>query len=208
MDHVQQLEGLGIRWYGELQDRFPEGSAEAERYRAYRAQEELHQQWLSDYQARAAGDGLAVESVEFASVVPCAVEELFAFYTDTRSLPTLMLVPVSCPEGVTRFKAGDRFHLRLGVPPFQIETDANIVEMDAPHAYVDRKTELPFDHWEHHHHFTALGPNETLLSDRLLVRPKLLPPVPPRLQPSPWKLGLLAMLWLRHVRTQQAFAGR
>ena len=44
-----------------------------------------------------------------------------------------------------------------------------------------------------------------LISDRLLVRPKFFPPMPEALQPSPWKLGLLAMLWYRHRRAHKAF---
>lgn len=209
MDHVHNLERLGIRWYGELSERFPSGSLEAERYRRYKAQEDIHRDWLADYQAASARDQLTgrVEAVEFASVVPAPIEKVFAFYTDVRSLPVIMGLPAYSPEGVTHFKQGDAFHIRLGPRPFEVEVDAHIARMDAPHYYVDRKTEVPFEHWEHHHFFTELGPNETLLSDKLLVRPKFVPPVPERLQPSPWKLALLLMLWWRHTRTQAAFRG-
>jgi ligand-binding SRPBCC domain-containing protein len=207
MEHVNSLERMGERWYGSLSDRFPAGSIESDRYLRYKEQEARHVEWINEYQAQAAQDGLAglVEVVEFASIVPAPISEVFAFYTDTRSLNVLMGVPVKCPEGITQFKEGDRFHLEIGTPPFAVTVDAHIAAMDAPYFYVDRKTQLPFDRWEHHHYFTPLGPRETLLSDRLLVRPKLLPPVPEALQPSPWKLGLLALLWWRHRRTQMAF---
>lgn len=207
MDHVHQLERLGERWYGELAEQFPVGSLEAQRYERYRDQETRHVEWLEDYQAQQAQSGLAgqVEIVEFASIVPAPVAEVFAFYTDTRSLPVLLGVSATCPEGITHFKEGDRFHVRIGSGPFAFELDSHIAAMDAPFFYVDRKTRLPFDRWEHHHHFTPLGPRETLLSDRLLVRPRYLPPLPEALQPSPWKLALLAVLWWRHRRTQAAF---
>lgn len=207
MDHVRLLEGLGETWYGQLVDRFPRGSVEAERYRHYKAQEELHSEWLDAYLAEKSRDTRLAhaEVVEFASIVPASVEEVFAFYTDTRSITPLMGVPTRCPEGVTTFGEGARFHLRLGVAPFEIETDAHILKMEAPHFYIDKKTELPFDLWEHHHHFTPLSARETLLSDRLFVRPKFLPPVPESWQPSPWKLGLLLLLWWRHRNTQTVF---
>jgi ligand-binding SRPBCC domain-containing protein len=208
MDHVHGLELLGERWYGELADRFPGQSEEARRYTGYKAQETFHVEWFAEHHAAHEREARerGLESVEFASIVPAPLEEVFAFYSNTRSLPVLLGLPVACPEGVTHFEAGDRFHLRLGHGPFQIEVDTHIVEMEAPRRYVDVKTQVPFDHWEHHHHFTPLGPDTTLLSDRLLVKPKLMPSVPENLQPSPWKLGLLAMLWWRHRRTQQAFS--
>jgi ligand-binding SRPBCC domain-containing protein/demethoxyubiquinone hydroxylase (CLK1/Coq7/Cat5 family) len=207
VEHVHQLEQLGERWYGQLSERFPAGSIEARRYERYRDQETAHVGWLEEYQARQLQDGLAgqVEVVEFASIVPAPIEEVFAFYTDTRSLGVLLGVPVRCPEGVTHFREGDRFHLAVGPAPFAVTVDAHIAAMDAPYFYVDRKTRMPFDRWEHHHHFTPMGPRETLLSDRLLVRPRYLPPLPEALQPSPWKLALTALLWWRHSRTQAAF---
>lgn len=207
MDHVRSLEGLGENWYGQLVDRFPQGSVEAERYKQFKAQEELHSEWLDAHKADKALDARAsqAEVVEFASIVPASVEEVFAFYTDTRSITPLMGMPTTCPEGVTTFGEGAHYHLRIGVPPFQVQTDAHILKMDAPHFYIDKKTQVPFDLWEHHHHFTPLGPRETLLSDRLFVKPKFLPPVPETFQPSPWKLGLLVMLWFRHRNTQTIF---
>ena len=47
-----------------------------------------------------------------------------------------------------------------------------------------------------------LGANRTLVSDRLLVRPKMLPPPPEGLQPSPWKLLLQLALWGWHSRLE------
>lgn len=207
VDNVHRLGQLGEQGYGNLAERFDAGSVEAQRYQRFREQETFQVQWLETYQRQAAQDGLGgqVEVVEYASIVAAPLAEVFAYFTDTRNLPDLLGVPVTCPEGVTRFEEGDRFHLRVGREPFALEVDAHIAAMDAPYFFVDRKIHTPFERWEHHHHFTPLGPRETLVSDRLLVRPRYLPPIPDTLQPSPWKLGLLALLWWRHRRTAEVF---
>lgn len=203
LDTVQRLEGLEARWYQDLAGRFPEGSPDAQRYEAYRAQIASHHAWLERYQALRAQSAHADEVIEFASIVPAPAEEVFAFHTDTRSLSTLLGVPVDA-DGPTRFEAGDRFRLRLGWPPI-ITTEVHVLAMESPHLYVDRKLNPLVETWEHQHHFTALGPDRTLVSDRLRFRLKGLPNMPNALQPSAPRLALLLMLWWQHQRLQGVF---
>lgn len=182
LPQLVQVERQGERWHAALAERFPAGSLEAQRYKRYGEQDERHIAWLEAYQAHNP-PAERREVVEFASIVPAPVEETYAYYRDPANAPALWNLPTA-----------------LGVG-----TEVDVVAVQAPAFFVERRRHTPFEHWEHHHHFTPLGAGETLVSDRLFIRPRWLPPVPDLLQPSPWKLALLAMLWWQHRQLQTAF---
>ena len=199
---AQEVGKVGGSRLGPIAERFPANSIEARRYRDFAAEVGDQGAWLAAWRTERAQDGLMgqVEAIEHASVVDAPVEAVFETLTTIGHWSALAGVPISSPDGVTRLDEGLRYRLRVGAGPVAVETEAHVVAWDPPVFWVERRTGLPFDRWEHHRRLEPMGDGRTLVADRLLVRPKLLPPPPVSLQPSPWSLGLQLALWAWHER--------
>lgn len=199
---AQQVGKVGAARLTPLAERFPAGSIEAQRYRAFEAEAGDHGAWVAAWRTERAQDGLMgqVEAIEHASIVEAPIDAVFETLTTIGHWSALSGVPISSPDGVGRLREDLRYRLRVGVGPVAIETEAHVVAWDPPVFWVERRTGLPFDRWEHHRRLEPLDAGRTLVADRLLVRPRMLPPPPVSLQPSPWSLGLQLALWVWHDR--------
>jgi hypothetical protein len=199
---AQGVGKVGAARLGPIADRYPAGSVEAERYRAFEAEGGDIGAWLAAWRTERAQDGLVgqVEAIEHASIVEAPIGVVFETLTAIGHQAALLGLPLSSPDGVERLGEDLRYRLRVGVGPLAFSADAHVVAWDPPGFWVVRLAGVPFDRWEHHHRLEPLGPGRTLVADRLLVRPRMLPPPPESLQPSPWKLALQLGLWAWHDR--------
>ena len=196
---------VGAMRLGPLAERFAPDSIEGRRYRAFEAESGDHGAWLAAWRTERAQDGLVgqVEAIEHASIVDAPVAVVFETLTTLGHWSALSGVPMSSPDGATALAEGLRYRLRVGVGPLAVESEAHVVAWDPPVFWVERRTGLPFDVWEHHRRLEPLDAGRTLVADRLLVRPKMLPPPPISLQPSPWSLASQLALWSWHERLRE-----
>lgn len=149
---------------------------------------------------------------EFTTEIEASQQRVWDFHDSIETL--FLLTP---PDTTMRLageaepmRVGTIFRLRMrrwGVVP--LKWDAEIVAYDPPHGFTDRQVpgKGPFRSWEHQHQFTALGPERTRLTDRVIYE-----------MPLGW-LGRLAdlifvrrdlerMFAYRHQKTKEAIARR
>jgi hypothetical protein len=208
-NHILNLETSGIDYYSQLARTYPEGDPRRRRYEELRAEEEEHEDW---FQTKAMQDwrdepGPPGEVIEVTTVIPATVEEVFAFYTDTRSLGVIMppLLPAMPMDPVSRYGLGSRFRLAVGVGPFRQVLDTEIPEFDPPFHYLDKKRHWALDTYEDHHHFEPMGTDLCRLTERFTIKLKGID-WPDNLPPSPLKLSVLLLLLYRHMATYRYFS--
>ncbi len=208
-NHILNLETSGIDYYAQLARTFPEGDPRRRRYEELRAEEEEHEDW---FESKAMQDwrdepGPPGEVIEVTTVIPATVEEVFAFYTDTRSLGVVMppLLPAMPVDPVSRYALGSQFRLAVGVGPFRQVLDTEIPEFDPPFHYLDKKRHWALDTYEDHHHFEPMGNDLCRLTERFTIKLKGID-WPDNLPPSPLKLSVLLLLLYRHMATYRYFS--
>jgi len=109
-------------------------------------------------------------SVEIAA----PVDEVFAFHLDTRnaaliSPPSTRILHV---QGTFPVTSGARVVMRMrqSPSPFAMSWTVRIEAADPPSRIVDVAERSPFASWRHEHLFETLGPDRTLMTDRVAYR--------------------------------------
>lgn len=109
---------------------------------------------------------------EKATELPVSAEALYRWHARpgafARLAPPWQRLEI-CGDPVALIE-GSRVHLRLGTPPFRLSWLAEHREVDPPRGFVDVQVQGPFARWEHRHQFESLGPNRSLLRDRIRYR--------------------------------------
>lgn len=207
--HVLNLEQSGIDYYSRLAETYPGRDPRRRLYETLRAEEEAHEDWLKAKAQRPWRDepGPPGEVIEISTVIPATVEEVFAFYTDTRALGVIMppLLPAMPLDPVARYARGSRFRLAVGFGPFRQVLDTEIPVFDPPFHFLDVKQHWALDTYADHHHFEPLGHDLCRLTERFTLKLKGID-WPEGLPPSPLKLSALMLLLYRHMATYRYFS--
>lgn len=207
--HILNLEQSGIDYYGQLQRTFLARDPRRQRYAEISLEEEEHETWFRGKRAEHWRDepGPPGEVIEVSTVIPATVEEVFAFYTDTRSLGVIMppFMPAMALDPVSRYGLGERFRLAVGVGPFRQVLDSEIAEFDPPYHFLDVKRHWALDTYADHHHFEPLGHDLCRLTERFTVKLKGVD-WPDSLPPSPLKLSAMLLMVYRHMATYRYFS--
>jgi ligand-binding SRPBCC domain-containing protein len=106
--------------------------------------------------------------------IDCPVERLFRFHCDTRNAPRVS-------PGVEFESIDGEFPLRDGAVvtivmrqspiPFRMTWRFRVEAVVPNRAVVDVALESPFAEWRHEHRFAPLGPERSLLTDRITYVP-------------------------------------
>lgn len=110
-------------------------------------------------------------SLERTQVVPRAIEDVFAFFSDPRNLEAITpaWLRFRIVEAPARLERGSllRYRLRLfGVP---VSWRTAIVAWSPPHGFTDVQLSGPYRIWEHEHRFSPL-PAGTEVYDHVRYR--------------------------------------
>jgi len=101
-------------------------------------------------------------------LVDAPLEKVAAFHRDTRVLKQLTPLPIVAR--IHRFEPlaeGSRADFTLWFGPFPVRWQA--VHSDVGrHGFTDTQTRGPLKSWQHTHRFTAVGPDQTRVDDRIV----------------------------------------
>jgi ligand-binding SRPBCC domain-containing protein len=107
-----------------------------------------------------------VKQLVFESVVPCTVEELWAFHDSLEALK-LLTPPTKQVEIIgdtTELRNGAVHKIRAKQFGVWLEWHAKISQVEPPSQFVDTAIRSPFKFWEHRHEFLPHA-HGTLLKD-------------------------------------------
>lgn len=111
-----------------------------------------------------------IHILERTQIIPRSLETTFSFFSDAYNLekitPTFLQFHILTPRPI-RMEAGTLidYRLALGGIPFQWQT---LIETWEPGVeFVDRQVTGPYALWLHTHRFEAIGPQRTLMQDRV-----------------------------------------
>jgi ligand-binding SRPBCC domain-containing protein len=106
--------------------------------------------------------------------LPRPVEEVFAFFSETRNLETLtpswLRFEVLTPAPIA-MQAGTLIDYRIRVHALPVRWRTEIVEWNPPHRFVDVQLRGPYTLWHHTHTFESLE-GGTLCRDQVRYRPR------------------------------------
>lgn len=110
--------------------------------------------------------------LEFSCELDASLEAVWAFHDSIETL--FLLTPphtkIRLADEPESMRVGVVYRLRMrrwGILP--LAWDAKIVAYDPPNAFADEQIpgKGPFKSWKHEHHFKAISPTKTLLTDRV-----------------------------------------
>ena len=117
---------------------------------------------------------MTASRIERSVEIAAPVGDVFAFHLDTRNAAQVSprgqrVVGV---EGAFPVTPGSVVTMRMRRWPLPGTTAwrVRIEAVDAPRRIVDVAERSPFASWRHEHHFQSLGPERTLMTDRLAYR--------------------------------------
>lgn len=112
--------------------------------------------------------------------LPIEIAKVFAFFEDAGNLeaitPPFLNFSILTPRPID-MRAGAQIDYKLRIRGVPAKWRTRITAYDPPHRFVDEQERGPYRLWRHEHTFKALGPNETLIHDRVQYE---LPRVPGR----------------------------
>lgn len=115
-----------------------------------------------------------VSRFESAIEIVAPVEIVFGFHLDTRNARLISPPGTRVDEVTGRFPvvAGSVVTMRLRQRPNPIASTwrIRIEAVERPRLIIDVAERSPFAYWRHEHHFEALGPGRTLMTDRVAYR--------------------------------------
>ena len=138
------------------------------------------------------------------SVMPVAAEALYRWHARDgafqRLVPPWQNIEVVRHDGT--IEEGDRLVMKIRQGPVAVRWEALHTDHIPGEQFVDRQVRGPFKRWEHTHRFEPLGPNRSLLVDRVDYE---LPmgPVGSLFGGSKTKQVLERMFAFRHRRTRE-----
>lgn len=116
---------------------------------------------------------------ESAVEIAAPVEMVYGFHLDTRNARLISPAGTRVGEITGRFpvSAGSVVTMRLRQRPMPVAFTwrLRIEAVERPALVVDVAERSPFAYWRHEHRFEALGPDRTLMTDRVAYRLRLGP---------------------------------
>lgn len=115
---------------------------------------------------------MAIHELVREQVVPCGLEETFAFFSRARNLqqitPPWLRFEVLTPEPIA-MRTGTVIEYRLRLHGIPLRWSALIEDFEVNRAFVDRQIQGPYRLWHHRHEFEA-HTGGTLVRDHVHYR--------------------------------------